>query len=126
MKKLFLFLICLCFIGCSTIFQYTKPHIIEVESIDDIPTECQPVFLNSFDATGKYYMEVVFTQDLPEFGWIAIETGTLVFEVVPAFPKKAFRKIVGVAKEPAYKLVDSITESKKIQFDLIPPSPLGY
>jgi hypothetical protein len=52
-------------------------------------------------------MEIEFTNDLPEFGWLAIETDGLVFEVVPAYPKpSSFKKIVGIAKEPAYYILD--------------------
>jgi len=106
MKKLFIILICFVFVGCSTFIQYTKPNIIDVDSIDNVPSECQPIFLNSIDAVGLYYMEIEYTTDLPEFGWIAVDNGDLLFEVIPAYPKQSFKRIVGIAKEPAYIKVD--------------------
>ena len=107
MKKLIFIFVFLFLVGCSSIFQYTKPNIIEVDSINDVPSECQPVYLNSIDANGLYYMEIEYTENLPEFGWIVVETETLVFEVIPAYPKPSiFKRTVGIAKEPAYYVIE--------------------
>jgi hypothetical protein len=111
MRKILISLLLLVLVGCSKIFQYSKPNIVEVDSIDQVPTACQPIFLNAPDAMGEYYMEIKFTNDLPEFGWLAVETGTLVYEVVPAYPKPMIKKIVGIAKEPAYIIVDKTVDN---------------